>query len=157
MPSYRIAVLGGDGIGPEVVAEALKVLRAVADPPRLAFAFEETETGARCYQRTGEDLPRAARTRGWPVRTPEEFERLLLDHLRDAAPGRRAAPQQPCLVDLILAVEIGERLLAGNLCCATMNRRVRCDSASGDPRRAAALKALQELLARPQDPGKRPH
>jgi 3-isopropylmalate dehydrogenase len=58
MTSYRIAVLGGDGIGPEVMAEALKVLRAVADPPGLAFAFEEMETGARCYQRTGEDLPR---------------------------------------------------------------------------------------------------
>lgn len=107
---------------------------------------------------TGQDLPHAARSRGWPVRTPEEFERLLLDHLRDTpADAPRAIPDQPCLVDLILAVELGERLLAGNLCCATMNRRVRCDSAGGDPRRAAALKALQELLARPRDPDPRPN
>jgi hypothetical protein len=128
-------------------------MRGTDDPKE----FEATVR--RAFARlTGEDLPRAARSRGWPVRTPEEFERLLLDHLRDA-PGEqpRATPAQPCLVDLILAVEIGERLLAGNLCCATMNRRVRCDSAGGDPRRAAALKALQELLARPQDPVKRPN
>jgi 3-isopropylmalate dehydrogenase len=55
---YRIAVLAGDGIGPEVVAEALKVLRAVAVPGRLELAFEELEAGAGCYGRTGEELPR---------------------------------------------------------------------------------------------------
>jgi 3-isopropylmalate dehydrogenase len=58
MPKYRIAVVGGDGIGPEVMAEALKVLRALAEPGRLQFAFEEVEAGAACYRRTGEDLPR---------------------------------------------------------------------------------------------------
>jgi hypothetical protein len=127
-------------------------MRGTDDPKE----FEATVRRA-FAQLTSEDLPRAARSRGWPVRTPEEFERLLLDHLRDG-PGEQAPatpPAQTCLVDLILAVEIGERLLAGNLCCATMNRRVRCESASGDPRRAAALKALQELLARPHDPGRR--
>jgi hypothetical protein len=30
---------------------------------------------------TCEDLPRAAETRGWPIQTPAEFERLLLAHL----------------------------------------------------------------------------
>jgi 3-isopropylmalate dehydrogenase len=49
----RLAVIGGDGIGPEVVAEALKVLRA-ADVP-----FEETsyDLGAHRWHRTGETLP----------------------------------------------------------------------------------------------------
>ena len=129
-------------------------MRGTDDPKE----FEATVR--RAFARlTSEDLPRAARSRGWPVRTPEEFQKLLLDHLRDkpAAQPQGDAPARPCLVDLILAVEIGERLIAGNLCCATMNRRVRCDSASGDPRRAAALKALQEILARPDDPGKRPN
>ncbi len=102
---------------------------------------------------TREDLPRAAAARGWPVRTPEEFERLLLEHLGSGEP--RPAAASPCLVDLILAVELGDQMLAGNLCCKTMNRRVRCEAATGDPRRAAALKALQELLARP-DRGDRP-
>ena len=58
VPLYRIAVLPGDGIGPEVIAEALKVLRAVAVPGRLELAFEEVEAGAGCYRRTGEELPR---------------------------------------------------------------------------------------------------
>ena len=31
MSSYKLAVIGGDGIGPEVVAEGLKVLDAVAE------------------------------------------------------------------------------------------------------------------------------
>src|SRR5579871_1953517 len=49
----RLAVIGGDGIGPEVVAEALKVLKA-ADVP-----LEETsyDLGAHRWHRTGETLP----------------------------------------------------------------------------------------------------
>src|SRR5947207_1963069 len=49
----RLAVIGGDGIGPEVVAEALKVLKA-ADVP-----FEETsyDLGAHRWHQTGETLP----------------------------------------------------------------------------------------------------
>ena len=58
MPHYRIAVIAGDGIGPEVIAEALKVLDAVAVGGRLEFAFEEVEAGAACYRRSGEELPR---------------------------------------------------------------------------------------------------
>ena len=58
MPPYRIAVLPGDGIGPEVVSESLKILRAVAVPGDLDLAFEEVEAGAGCYRRTGEELPR---------------------------------------------------------------------------------------------------
>jgi 3-isopropylmalate dehydrogenase len=57
MARYRIAVVGGDGIGPEVIAEALKVLEALA-APELAFELDAVEAGAGCYQRTGEDLPR---------------------------------------------------------------------------------------------------
>jgi 3-isopropylmalate dehydrogenase len=57
MGRYRIAVVAGDGIGPEVVAEALKVLGAL-EGPDLAFELERVEAGAGCYQRTGEDLPR---------------------------------------------------------------------------------------------------
>jgi len=55
---YRVAVLAGDGIGPEVVAEAIKVLHSVTVPGRLDFVFEAVEAGAGCYRRTGEELPR---------------------------------------------------------------------------------------------------
>ncbi len=57
MGRYRIAVIEGDGIGAEVMAEALKVLAAL-EGPDLALELEEVEAGAGCYRRTGEDLPR---------------------------------------------------------------------------------------------------
>jgi 3-isopropylmalate dehydrogenase len=52
-PAIRLAVIGGDGIGPEVVAEALKVLQAadvVIDPT-------DYDLGAGRWHRTGETLP----------------------------------------------------------------------------------------------------
>jgi 3-isopropylmalate dehydrogenase len=54
---YKIAEIGGDGIGPEVVAEAVRVLEA-AQGDGVHFSFERGEVGAALYQRTGEDLPR---------------------------------------------------------------------------------------------------
>ena len=42
MPHYRIALIGGDGIGPEVVQEAARVLKA-AEGGDLHFSFEEAE------------------------------------------------------------------------------------------------------------------
>ena len=57
MATYRIAELGGDGIGPEVVGEAVRVLKA-AQSGDLCFSFERAEVGAALYRRTGEDLPR---------------------------------------------------------------------------------------------------
>ena len=49
MGTYRIAVLPGDGIGGEVMAEALKVLGAVeAAFPQLRFERKEYRTGAAC-------------------------------------------------------------------------------------------------------------
>jgi 3-isopropylmalate dehydrogenase len=41
MKTYRIAVIGGDGIGPEVTAEALKVLRAAGE--RFGFSIKTTD------------------------------------------------------------------------------------------------------------------
>ena len=58
MSTYNITVLPGDGVGPEVVAEAMKVLLALEEPhPNLRFVFSEHPVGAACYQETGEDLP----------------------------------------------------------------------------------------------------
>jgi 3-isopropylmalate dehydrogenase len=54
---YKIAQLGGDGIGPEVLGEAVRVLEAVQGDG-LRFSFEPAEMGAALYRRTGEDLPR---------------------------------------------------------------------------------------------------
>jgi 3-isopropylmalate dehydrogenase len=57
--AYRIAAIGGDGIGPEVLAEGVKVLEAVAGDG-LKLTFEPAEVGAALYRRTGVDLPREA-------------------------------------------------------------------------------------------------
>jgi 3-isopropylmalate dehydrogenase len=54
--NVKLAVIGGDGIGPEVVAEALKVLRA-ATAGNATFAETSYDLGAQRWHRTGETLP----------------------------------------------------------------------------------------------------
>ena len=53
----RIAVLPGDGIGPEVAAEAVKVLKKVAEIYRHEFAFEEALIGGVAMDVSGNPLP----------------------------------------------------------------------------------------------------
>ena len=50
---YRVAVLPGDGIGPEVTAEAVKVLKATG----VDFTFEEALIGGAAYDDGGHPLP----------------------------------------------------------------------------------------------------
>ena len=54
--TIRLAVIGGDGIGPEVVAEALKVLKAAA----VTVDTTTYDLGAQRWHRTGETLPDSA-------------------------------------------------------------------------------------------------
>lgn len=58
-PSYKIAVLPGDGIGPEVVGEALKVLKTLERVTTLSFELEEAPVGGTAYDQTGAPLPPA--------------------------------------------------------------------------------------------------
>ncbi|MDH7490869.1 MAG: isocitrate/isopropylmalate family dehydrogenase [Methanolinea sp.] len=53
---YRIAVIGGDGIGPEIVAEGKKVLEAAADRFSFDIQWEDFDIGAERYLETGELL-----------------------------------------------------------------------------------------------------
>jgi 3-isopropylmalate dehydrogenase len=53
----RIAVLGGDGIGPEVTAEAVRVLQAVAQRFGHEFAFIEALVGGAAIDASGSALP----------------------------------------------------------------------------------------------------
>ena len=56
--TFHIAVLPGDGIGPEVMAPALEVLRKVeATTPGLKFKFTEAEAGAGHYRDSGKSMP----------------------------------------------------------------------------------------------------
>ncbi len=60
MKTFRIALLPGDGIGPEVLAEGVKVLRTVQSRLRgVEFVLTELPAGAEEYQRNGIALPEA--------------------------------------------------------------------------------------------------
>jgi 3-isopropylmalate dehydrogenase len=59
MTSINLALIPGDGIGTEVVAEAMKVLQAVAPAAGLSVSSTEYDLGARRYHASGELLPDA--------------------------------------------------------------------------------------------------
>ncbi len=54
---YRIAVIPGDGIGPEVVNEGLKVLEAAAAKTGVSYELEHYDLGGERYLRSEETLP----------------------------------------------------------------------------------------------------
>ena len=71
--SFHIAVLPGDGIGPEVMAPALAVLEKVAAAtPRLKFRFTEAPAGAGHYRDTGTSMPQST------IKLCEEADASLL-------------------------------------------------------------------------------
>jgi len=80
---YKIAVMPGDGTGPEVTAEAVKVLKVAAE--KFGFKYEATEFdfGGERYMRTGETLPDSA------VEELSQFDTILLGAIGhpDVAPG----------------------------------------------------------------------
>ncbi len=60
MKSYQIAVIGGDGTGPEVIREAIKVLDAAAPKFGVKLDYTHYDFGGDRYLRTGEALPDSA-------------------------------------------------------------------------------------------------
>jgi 3-isopropylmalate dehydrogenase len=84
-PALRLAVIGGDGTGPEVVAEGLKVLAAVSNLPGCSFTFQ-TETfdfGGQRYLDTGKVLEDA------DLDTLKQFDAIYLGAVGhpDVKPG----------------------------------------------------------------------
>ncbi len=55
--NYKIAVLPGDGIGPEIVEQAIKVLKAVGTKFNHNFEFTEALVGATAIDRVGDPFP----------------------------------------------------------------------------------------------------
>ena len=53
----KIAVIGGDGTGPEVAAEGVKVLKAIGKMENLEFELTDLDWGGDRYLRTGTPLP----------------------------------------------------------------------------------------------------
>jgi len=79
----KIAVIGGDGTGPEVVAEALKVLKAVAALESFSYETADFNFGGERYLKTGEVLPAGS------VDELRRFDAILLGAVGhpDVAPG----------------------------------------------------------------------
>jgi 3-isopropylmalate dehydrogenase len=83
MSSHKIAVIPGDGTGPEVVAEGIKVLAAVAGPAGIKFDFTYYDLGGERYKRTGEILPDSV------IAELRQFDAIYLGAIGhpDVAPG----------------------------------------------------------------------
>jgi 3-isopropylmalate dehydrogenase len=81
--TYKIAVIPGDGTGPEVTAEAVKVLKATADKFKFKVDLTNFDFGGERYKRTGETLPDSA------VEELRKFDAILLGAIGhpDVAPG----------------------------------------------------------------------
>ncbi|MDP1582692.1 MAG: isocitrate/isopropylmalate family dehydrogenase, partial [Bradyrhizobium sp.] len=70
--ALNIAVLGGDGIGPEVMAPALDVLRRIEATTDLKFRFTEAPAGANHYREAGQSMPEST------IRLCDEADAILL-------------------------------------------------------------------------------
>jgi 3-isopropylmalate dehydrogenase len=83
MATYKIAVMPGDGTGPEVTAEAVKVLKAAATKFNFKLDMTEFDFGGERYKRTGKTLPDSA------VEELRTFDAILLGAIGhpDVAPG----------------------------------------------------------------------
>jgi 3-isopropylmalate dehydrogenase len=84
MKTYTIAVLPGDGIGPEVIAQAVRVLEAVGERFELRFAFETLPVGAAGVVAARDPLP--PETRAAVVRSAAVLLGAVGDPSLDHAP-----------------------------------------------------------------------
>ncbi len=82
MGNYKIAVLPGDGTGPEVINETIKVLKSIANE-NLKFDFVTFDCGGERYLKTGEILPDSA------IEDFKKFDAILLGAIGhpDVKPG----------------------------------------------------------------------
>jgi 3-isopropylmalate dehydrogenase len=91
----KIALLPGDGIGPEVTEQALKVLSAVAQHFGHTFIYESADVGAIAIERHGDPLPEAT------LQTCLAADAILfgaIGHPRyDNDPGAKVRPEQGLL------------------------------------------------------------
>jgi 3-isopropylmalate dehydrogenase len=81
--NLKIAVIPGDGTGPEVVAEGLKVLKAVSNLEKFRYELTNFDFGGDRYLRTGEVLPEGA------VEELRKFDAIFLGAIGhpDVPPG----------------------------------------------------------------------
>ncbi len=97
MKTHRIAVIAGDGIGPEVVAEGVKALNAAAARDgSFKFEFTHFPWGCEYYQKTGRMMAADA------LETLKGFDAIFL-----GAVGHPSVPDHISLRDLLLVIRQG--------------------------------------------------
>lgn len=94
MKTYKIAVIPGDGVGPEVLTEGIKVLKRVAELDG-SFQFEDTwfPWGCEYYLKTGRMMPEDG------IEILKEFDAIYL-----GAVGYPGVPDHISLWDLLLTI-----------------------------------------------------
>ncbi len=94
MQIHKIAVIAGDGIGPEVIEEGVKVLREVAKiDGSFAFEFTYFPWGCEYYKETGRMMPENG------IEILKNFDAIFL-----GAVGAPGVPDHISLWDLLLAI-----------------------------------------------------
>jgi tartrate dehydrogenase/decarboxylase/D-malate dehydrogenase len=101
MKKFAIAVIPGDGIGPEVISSARRVLEKAGEKHGLAFAFEEFDWGAEYYFEHGRMMPPSA------AEVLQPFDAILL-----GAVGHPDIPDHVTLNGLLLPIRRGFDLYA---------------------------------------------
>ncbi len=97
MSGYRIAVIDGDGIGPEVVGEVLRVLEAIAEPAGIEYETTLFPWGCRYYVEHGQTMPADG------IETLSRFDAIFLGSVGDP----RIAPEEVAGVGPVLAIRFG--------------------------------------------------
>jgi len=97
MKTYRIAVIPGDGIGPEVIAEGVKVLETVSRlDGGFAFSFDTFPWGCEYYKAHGEMMPKDG------MELLSNYDAIFL-----GAVGAPGVPDHISLWDLLLRIRKG--------------------------------------------------
>jgi 3-isopropylmalate dehydrogenase len=110
----RIAVIPGDGIGSEVTAEAIKVLRTLSELSGKKFETVEFDYGAERYLKEGVSLPPDALDR-----FRSEFDAILLGALGDPR-----IPDMKHATDILFGIRLGLDLYANIRPVKLLDRRM---------------------------------
>lgn len=114
MPAKRIAVIPGDGIGKEVIPEAVKVLKTAASALNREVALTEFDWGADRYLRDGTTLP------GGAVEMFEsDFDAILL-----GAMGDPRVPSNQHAADILLGLRFKLDLYVNARPCVLFDQRL---------------------------------
>ena len=94
MTTYKIALIPGDGIGPEVIHEAVRVLKTVSElDPKIQFDFTDYPWGCEYYLKNGEMMPENG------MEILSDYDAILL-----GAVGYPGVPDHISLRDLLLRI-----------------------------------------------------